>query len=102
MKRAALLAVCLAGSVARADDDVPSAPTDPLEVHAAGNEPDGYAAAGVVLGDSQGFQERGAILDLGKRIVAGMPWFARAMGQAGAVGRSDNPGDGEFLELRAG
>lgn len=102
MQRALLLALWFAGSVARADDAVPSAPIDPLEARAARAEPDAYAAAGVVVGDSQGFEVHGAILDLGKRIASGLPWFGRAALQAGAIGRSDNPGDGEFLELRAG
>jgi len=102
MKRAVFLALTLAGSVAHADD-ADTIPNDPLEVHAAGDEPDGYIAGGLVWGNSQGFQDRGAIVDAGKRLGRDRtPWFARGIFEAGAVARADEPGHGSFLEARAG
>lgn len=102
MSRAVLLAVTLAaslGSVARADDDVPS--SDPLELHAPGDQPDGYIAGGLIWDDIQGFQSRGAIIDAGQRLGR-LPWFVRGTFEAGAVARSDEPGHGVFTELRGG
>jgi hypothetical protein len=99
MKRVAVLAVVLAAPIARADD---WAPSDPLEIHAAGDEPDGYASAGLVVGGSQGYDKRGAVLDAGRRITGDAPWFVRGIGQAGAIVRSDNPGNGTFIDVRAG
>src|SRR5438046_4708061 len=96
MHRAVVLAVTLVASVARADEIV-----DPLEVHAPGDEPNGYVAAGLVWDEAQGFSSRGPIVEVGKRITR-TPWFARAMLQAGAVRRADEPGQGTFLEIRGG
>ena len=103
MSRAVLLAVTLAASlvsVARADDDdVPS--SDPLEVHAPGDQPDGYIAGGLIWDDLQGFQSRGALIDAGQRLGR-LPWFVRGTFEAGAVARSDEAGTGVFTELRGG
>jgi hypothetical protein len=102
MSRAVLLAVTLAASlvsVARADDDAPS--RDPLELHAPGDEPDGYVAGGLIWDDLQGFQSRGAMIDGGQRLGRS-PWFVRGTFEAGAVARSDEAGTGVFTELRGG
>jgi hypothetical protein len=95
MTRAVVLALTLCSSIAAAEV------VDPLEVHAPGDEPDGYVAAGLVWDYSHGFAERGPMVEVGKRIGTSA-LFARAMGQAGAVARSDDPGTGTFLELRGG
>jgi len=95
MSRAVVLALTLSSSIAAAEV------IDPLEVHAPGDEPDGYVGAGLVWDNSNGFASRGPVVEVGKRLGIG-PLFARAMGQAGAIARSDDPGTGTFLELRGG
>src|ERR1044071_4198701 len=103
MSRAVLLAVTLAASltsVARADDDE-APPSDPLEVHAPGDEPDGSMAGGLFWDALQGFPARGAVIDAGQRLGR-LPWFVRGTFEAGAVARSDEAGTGVFTELRGG
>jgi hypothetical protein len=95
MSRVVLLALTLSSSIAAAEV------IDPLEVHAPGDQPDGYVAAGLVWDQSQGFASRGPMVEAGRRLGT-MPVFARAMGQAGGVSRSDDPGTGTFLEFRGG
>jgi hypothetical protein len=97
MGRLALLAVLLTASVASADDYI----ADPLDVHAQGGEPAAYAAAGLVLDQSQGFLSNGGVAELGQRLGRS-PWFVHVLGQAGAIRRSDEPGTGTFFEVRAG
>jgi len=95
MTRAAVLALTLCSSIAAAEV------IDPLEVHAPGDEPDGYVAAGLVWDFNHGFASRGPMVEVGKRLGSSA-LFARAMGQAGAIARNDDPGTGTFLELRGG
>jgi hypothetical protein len=97
MNRVVLLALTFAPSVAAADDP----PSDPLDVHARGDEPDGYVASGAVWGESQGFAANGVTLEIGKRIY-GSSWFARGIGEACEVNRSDEAGRGSFVGLAAG
>jgi len=103
MSRAVPLALTLVASLASVagadDDEVPS--SDPLEVHAPGDQPDGYIAGGLIWDDIQGFQSRGALIDAGQRLGR-MPWFVRGTFEGGAVARSDEPGHGVFTELRGG
>jgi len=97
MNRVVLLALMFAPSVAAADDP----PSDPLDVHAPGDEPDGYIASGAVWGESQGYAANGVTFEIGKRIYRSS-WFARGIIEAGAVDRSDEAGRGSFAELAAG
>jgi hypothetical protein len=100
MHRAVLIALTLSSlcgaSVARADEI-----TDPLDVHAPGDEPNGYVSGGIVIDASDGYWSKGPVVEAGRRIGRGQ-WFGRAMLQAGAMDRSDEGGRGTFLEVRAG
>jgi hypothetical protein len=95
MHRIAVLAVMLSASVVRADEH------DPLDAHVPGNEPDGYASGGGIIGTSQGYISNGIVFDAGSRLGSSL-LFGRAMGQAGTLHRSDEPGRGNFVEGRVG
>ena len=95
MRRIALFAVILSASVVRADE------RDPLDAHVPGNQPDGYASGGGVIGTSQGYVLNGLVFDAGSRLGSS-PLFGRAMGQVGTIHRSDEPGRGTFAEGRVG
>jgi len=105
MSRAVLVALMLSGSVsvARADvyDDDGRPPSDPMDVHTPGDEPDGYIGSGLGWATSQGFGSAGAILDIGQRMYD-TRWFGHAGGRAGKLFRSDERGHGSFFEVRAG
>jgi hypothetical protein len=95
MRRIALLAVMLFASVVHADE------RDPLDAHAPGNEPGGYASGGGIITGTDGYISNGIVFDAGARLGT-TPLFARAMGQAGSIHRSDEPGRGTFAEGRVG
>jgi hypothetical protein len=96
MIRLALLASMFLASTARADGES----MDPFNRHEPGHEPNSYIAAGLGRVQGGGLVATGPVLEAGTRITG--LWFARTMGQAGAITSANERTRGDFVEARVG